>query len=83
MIDDNNVQEAMQKAEWLKDIQSSVIDELDYTYKAYREKPSHVDYDEVPFQRIIHFQLKIIFDAFEEICKRLKIISTNKNGIQK
>jgi len=49
-------------------------DELEYTYKAYRDssKPDFIDYEDIPYYKEIPIQLNIIFDAFDEICKRLK-----------
>jgi hypothetical protein len=61
--------------EWLKYIKgclSCVDDELEYKYYAYREYPSFCDHECVIFVKDINYWLKVVFDAFEEICKRLK-----------
>lgn len=71
--DDELIHDELEEIQYLVEIQEDVEDELDYTYRAYREKPEHVDYDEVIFQRIAHPQLEVVFDAFEEICRRLSI----------
>lgn len=42
--------------------------ELDYTYFAYREKPGNLDYEDVVFIKDYHFWLKVVFDAFDEMC---------------
>lgn len=46
--------------------------ELDYKYFAYREFPNFMDYDEVIFIKTPKYWLKVVFDGFDEICKRLK-----------
>ena len=49
-------------------------DKFEYTYKAYRDspKPDFIDYGEIPYYKEIPMQLNIIFDAFDEICNRMK-----------
>lgn len=55
-------------------------DGLRYGFTEYREfekwaideRPDHLDGDEVPEHQILHHKLAIVFDAFNEICKRLK-----------
>lgn len=50
-----------------------VDDEIEYLYNAFRgDKPSNLDYEDVPYVRTVKPQLNIVFDAFDEICKRLK-----------
>ncbi|MFA5528443.1 MAG: hypothetical protein WC996_07485 [Peptostreptococcales bacterium] len=50
-----------------------VDDEIEYLYNAFRgNKPSNLDYEDVPYVRTVKPQLNIVFDAFDEICKRLK-----------
>lgn len=59
--------------EWFTELLNYVDDELEYTYEAFRgENPTDIDYDYIPFVKEGSYQLKIIFDAFDEICKRLK-----------
>lgn len=58
--------------EYYKECIDLVDEELDYTYYAYRNFPSFMDYENVVFETTIHYRLKVIFDAFEEICLRLK-----------
>ena len=58
---------------WFKHLLSCVDDELEYTYEAYRgDNPTCLDYDYIPFCKKGSVQLQIIFDAFDEICRRLK-----------
>lgn len=54
--------------------------ELDYTYFAYRELPKKWDTECVPFVKKIKPQLLYVFDAFDEICNRLKIKETNETN---
>lgn len=63
---------------WYTDLLEHSEDETEYTYYAYRhyDKPSFIDYEDIPFVKKINPRLNIIFDAFDEICYRLKI---NKN----
>ena len=69
--DDEFIEKKMEEVEFFNYIQEHVTDELDYVYRAYRENPSSLDYEAIPFCREIIPQIKIIFDAFEEICRRL------------
>jgi len=48
-----------------------VYDELDYTHYAYRERPSFMDYDEIAYVKSPKYWLQVVFDGFEEICRRL------------
>tara|TARA_R110000851_G_C12783958_1_gene535653 strand:- start:75 stop:632 length:558 start_codon:yes stop_codon:yes gene_type:complete len=60
--------------EWLTELATYTDDELEYTYEAYRgNNPTELDYDYIPFCKTGSVQLQIIFDAFDEICKRLKV----------
>lgn len=58
--------------EYYEELLDSVYDEIEYTYKAYRNIPSKMDYEEVPFMKEYKSQLLILFDAFEEICRRIE-----------
>jgi hypothetical protein len=50
-----------------------VDDELEYTYHAFRSDwDVDLDYEQVPFCKKGSYQLEIVFDAFDEICRRLK-----------
>ncbi len=44
----------------------------EFEHWAINERPDHLDGDEVPEHKKLHHQLAIVFDAFNEICKRLK-----------
>jgi len=46
--------------------------ELDYTFFAYREQPSDMDYDDVIIIKDYKYWLKAVFDGFDEICRRIK-----------
>lgn len=48
-------------------------DELEYTYYAYREHPNNWDAESVPFVKTIKPQFLYILDAFDEICRRMKV----------
>lgn len=61
----------------LKDYYESLLactdDEVLYTYRAYREMPSCMDYEYVPFVKELSYWLLVVFDAFDEMCKRCKL----------
>ena len=56
---------------WLDRLDNSVFDELEYKNVAFREKPSHIDYEQVPYGEIRHYSLNAVYDAFEYICSKL------------
>ncbi len=58
--------------EYFKECIRRVDDELDYTSYAYREYPDGLDGEDVVFVKEIKYRLKLIFDAFDEMCRRLK-----------
>jgi len=64
--------------EFYKELLENVDDEIEYTYKAYRnyDCPSFLDMEEIPFVKSIRHQLKIVFDAFDELCRRCKTEKT-------
>jgi hypothetical protein len=43
-----------------------------YQVRACDLKPSFLDYDEVPYQKSIKPWLLVVFDAWEEICRRMR-----------
>jgi hypothetical protein len=46
--------------------------EWEYVAYAYKEKPYNWDAEDVPFGQEVDRGLQVIFDAFEELCKRIK-----------
>lgn len=60
--------------EWYKELLESTDDELSYLSKAYRDhdRPSFIDSEDIPSTKKVPGWLKVIFDAFEEICSRIK-----------
>ncbi len=64
--------------EWYTDLLTHTDDEIEYTYKAYRnDNPVEMDFENIPFCEEYKAHLPVIFDAFEEICERLKIQSND------
>jgi hypothetical protein len=57
--------------EWIEQLENNVDDEHEYTYLAYREKPSTIDYESVPFGEKRHFWLDCVYDGFDAICQTL------------
>ena len=66
--------ELLKAKEWFKNLLDYTGDEYEYIYHAYRDysKPDFIEYDEIPFVKKGSPKLEIIFDAFDEICNRLK-----------
>jgi len=58
--------------DWLEKLDNSVFDEHEYIYVAYRENPSSIDYDEVPYGTKRHPWLDAVYDGFDAICQYLK-----------
>ncbi|SED11956.1 hypothetical protein SAMN04489761_4332 [Tenacibaculum sp. MAR_2009_124] len=59
--------------DWFKKLLSYTDDELEYTYEAFRgSNPTSIDYENIPYVKDTKVRLKIIFDAFDEMCRRMK-----------
>lgn len=64
--------ELKNKKEQFKELLEHTEDELSYTYFAYRE--SNIgNYELIPYCKTRYPRLDIIFDAFDELCKRKKL----------
>ena len=61
-----------EELEWVKRMEESVDDEHEYVYVAYREKPSSIDYESVPFGEKRHFWLNAVYDGFDAMCEYIK-----------
>lgn len=57
---------------WVEELYNNVDDEFQYVYTAHRENPRTIDHEDVPFGKIRHGWLNIIYDGFDEICERIK-----------
>ena len=57
---------------YYSDCLSVVDDELEYTYTAYREMPGNMIAEDVIFYKKNRDWIDVVFDGFEEICRRLK-----------
>jgi len=80
-LEDNGYEgkELQECKNWLERLHYLCDDELEYKCEAYRgDKPVGMDYEDIPFCKTGSIQLEIIFDAFDEICLRLK----NKTNFQ-
>ena len=66
--------ELEQAKEWYNNLLGYLGDEIGYKYHAFRDyaKPLFIDYDNIPLYKEMPERLNIIFDAFDEICNRLK-----------
>lgn len=53
-------------------LQFYLDDEIEYQYQAFRKLPYFMDCEQIPYVRTAPIQLLIVFDAFNEICNRLK-----------
>lgn len=63
-----------EEKEYFEDIKSYVDEPYDgyYIVHSIEKLPKSIDYDDVPHIRKIISRLLYVFDAFEEICRRLK-----------
>lgn len=66
--------------EWVENLIYSAHDESGYIYTAYRENPGTIDFESVPFAKVRHFWLNAVYDAFDEICNRMKIKEQEAQG---
>lgn len=67
-----DIEEANQLREYWEYCLRCIDDELEFTNYSYREYPPFMDSESVIFCKKHHVWLDYVFDAFEEICKRLK-----------
>lgn len=58
---------------WIEDLEQHVFDKIEYEYYAYREKPSSIEYEDVPYGKVEHRHLLAVYDAFEAICAYMKL----------
>lgn len=58
--------------DWIDTLKSSVDDEHEYIYHAYRDNPSNVEWESIPFGEVRHKWLDYIYDGFNEMCDRIK-----------
>ena len=67
-------EELAELKEWYKELLTYVDDEYEYVYHAYRDysRPNCLEHENIPFGTRLPIHLEIIFDAFEEICERLR-----------
>lgn len=65
--------------DWIEALKDSVEDETEYVFTAYRETPRDIDYEDVPFEKERHHYLNVIYDAFDEMCKKSRKIMKNKS----
>ncbi len=58
---------------WFKELLRHTDNEIEYQYHAFFESnPPHIDSEMIPFHKEIDVRLKIVMDAFDEMCNRLK-----------
>jgi hypothetical protein len=65
-----------EELDWVENLESSVDDEHEYIYVAYRENPSHIYYENIPFGYKRHFWLDAVYDGFNAMCEALKADTT-------
>lgn len=58
--------------EWLDRLQDTVFDKIEYESIAFREKPGFIEYEDVPYGKIRHARLDLVYDSFNEMCKRIE-----------
>lgn len=60
-----------EELDWIESLESNVNDYYDYIHTAYRENPSSIDFEDVPFGGERHFWLNCVYDGFELMCEKL------------
>ena len=73
-----------QAKEWFSELLEECGDKLSYEAKAYRDcyMPDFIDYDMIPYHKEIPAWLLIVFDAFDEICRRIKKQELNEREVR-
>lgn len=61
-----------EEIDWIEQLENNVDDEFEYQYLAYREKPSSIDYESVPYGKKRHFWLDAVYDGFDAMCEVMK-----------
>mgnify|MGYP000915985701 CR=1 FL=1 len=61
-----------EEREWVEELKSNVDDEVEYANIAYRQHPSSIDIEDVPFAKKINPQLNCVYDAFDIICELIR-----------
>lgn len=74
-------EELEQAKEWFTELLSECDDKLNYLSKAYRDsdRPDFIDDEQIPYTIEVPNWLYVIFDAFDEICHRLKETEAENN----
>ena len=72
MLADEDQEWSEEDKEFLNGLLSYTDDEIEYTYEAYRNQPSHFDMEYIPFVKTVDYHFLAILDGFEEICRRMK-----------
>lgn len=67
-LNENTSQEEL---DWLEDLENCIDDKYEYIYSAYRCYPSDMDTEYIAFGEKRHYWLEVVYDAFDEICRRL------------
>lgn len=76
MIADTSDEYSTEDKEYLKEILRYTDNEYEYVYMAHFggvKKPPYRDHEFVPFVKKINPWLEIVFDGFDEVCRRLKL----------
>lgn len=75
-VDNSSLSEAeLEDAEeWVEGLKADLEngDTVSYLYNAFRECPSCLSAEDIPCHKEVPKQLQVVFDAFEEMCYRLK-----------
>jgi hypothetical protein len=61
-----------EEKDWVERLESCTDDEHEYIYVAYRETPSDLDYEYIPFGEKRHWQLEAVYDGFNALCDKLE-----------
>lgn len=72
-LDVKGIQEKIE--EWVDGMKRATADrfEPEFLMAAYGSTPDGMDYEDVPCYREVPVWLGIVFEAFEEICRRMEV----------
>lgn len=58
--------------DWFEELKDNAFDKIEYEYVAYRNKPSDIECEDVPYGKKQHQRLSCVYDGFEALCEKLK-----------
>lgn len=63
-----------EEKEWFEDLEQDVDNKFEYEYVAYRNNPSTVEDEWIPYGKARHVWLNAVYDGFDALCEKLKTL---------